>query len=234
MRPRCVAGDPLETGFKRIKPERHSRGAPFLCIRQAYVSLPMIDPQLLLEEKLALRRVVRRARVALSHGARQRAERRVACFAARFVKNRKRIGGYLASGSELDTEPLLCTALERGAQVFLPVIPDRGRRLWFARLGPQDLWYCHPRYPLVEYAGPVLRVERLEVLFVPLLAVDEAGFRLGQGGGFYDTSLGAAGEHRPLLVGVGFDCQRVRCVPREPWDVRLDYLVTESGVLRFR
>lgn len=186
-----------------------------------------------IDEKLALRRVVRRARMALPRRERQHAEQRVASFAARFLKRGKRIGGYLASGSELDIEPLLSKALQHGARIFLPVIPDHGRRLWFSRLGKPDLWYRHPHYPLVEYAGPVLRAERLDVLFLPLLAIDDDGYRLGQGGGFYDASLARTGALRPLLVGVGFDCQRVSHVPREPWDVQLDYLVTESGLTHF-
>ena len=185
------------------------------------------------DDKLALRRAIRRARLSLSHLARRRAEEKIARLAARFVRRGKRIGAYLASGSELDIESLMSRALRRGADVYLPVIPERGRRLWFSRLGPEDRWYRHPRYPITEYAGPVLRAERLDVLFVPLLAVDNAGFRLGQGGGFYDATLHAAGRHRPLLVGVAFDCQRVARVPREAWDIRLDWLVTEAGVFRF-
>jgi 5-formyltetrahydrofolate cyclo-ligase len=193
----------------------------------------MVDPHpLSSDDKQALRRAVRRARIGLSHSDRTRAQQQITRQAARFIKSGKRIGGYLASGSELDLTPLLSRALERGAQVFLPVIPDRGRRLWFSLLGKADLWYRHPTYPLIEYAGPVVRAERLDVLFVPVLAVDEAGYRLGQGGGFYDTTLGAA-RRRPLLVGVAFDCQRVSRVPREPWDIQLDWLVTESGVHRF-
>lgn len=184
-------------------------------------------------DKLAMRRAIRRARKALSPAERRRAEARIAAFAARFLRRGQRVGGYLASGSELDITDLLGRALGRGASVFLPVIPDHGRRLWFSRLGPQDRWYRHPRYPIMEYAGPVLRAERLDVLFVPLLGVDAEGFRLGQGGGFYDTTLHAAGRRRPLLIGVAFDCQRVPRVPREPWDIRLDWLVTESGLTRF-
>jgi 5-formyltetrahydrofolate cyclo-ligase len=186
-----------------------------------------------LPDKTALRRVIRRARKAMAPAERRCAEARIAALAARFVRRGKRIGGYLAAGSELDISALLSRALDRGASVYLPVIPDRGRRLWFSRLGARDLWYRHPHYPLIEYAGPVLRAERLDVLFVPLLGVDGEGYRLGQGGGFYDTTLHAAGRQRPLLVGVAFDCQRVDRVPREPWDIRLDLLVTESGIVRF-
>jgi len=187
----------------------------------------------LVADKVHLRRSVRNARKLLSHSERQCAERRVAAFASRFIRRGKRIGAYLASGSELDLSPLLNKALARGCQVFLPVIPERGRRLWFSRLGAADRWYRHPRYPLMEYAGPVLRAERLDVLFVPLLAVDDDGYRMGQGGGFYDTTLARSAGHRPLLIGVAFDCQRVSRVPREPWDLQLDYLLTGSGLFRF-
>jgi 5-formyltetrahydrofolate cyclo-ligase len=184
-------------------------------------------------EKNQLRRAVRNVRKSLPRSRRLRAERRVACLALRFLKRGKRIGCYLASGSEFDLALLIQRAVARGCQVFLPVIPDRGRRLWFSRLGDADRWYRHPRYPLMEYAGPVLRAERLDVLFVPLLAVDDDGYRMGQGGGFYDTTLAHHAAQRPLLIGVAFDCQRVRQVPREPWDVRLDGLLTESGLYRF-
>lgn len=187
-------------------------------------------------DKVALRRVIRRARMALPARYRQHAQHQVARHASRLLARGKRIGAYLATGSELDLEPLLSSALFRGAEVFLPQIPQRGRRLWFSRLGGANQWYLHPRYQIAEYDGPRLRAEKLDVLFVPLLAVDDEGYRMGQGGGFYDSTLAFRRRHarfgKPLLVGVAFDCQRVAQVPREPWDVQLDWLVTESGLYR--
>ncbi|WP_233164403.1 5-formyltetrahydrofolate cyclo-ligase [Chromobacterium sp. ASV23] len=187
-------------------------------------------------DKQALRRRIRRARMALSPAYRAASARAIARHASRLLKRGKRVGGYLASGSELDLSELLNAALWRNGQVYLPQIPRRGRRLWFTRLGAADRWYLHPRYRILEYAGQRLRAERLDVIFVPLLAVDRDGYRMGQGGGFYDTTLAFRRRHRlsgrPLLVGVAFDCQLVDAVPREAWDVRLDYLLTESGLRR--
>lgn len=184
-------------------------------------------------DKQSLRRMIRLRRKMLSPDYRRQAERRVCAQLSRFLRKGRRIGGYLATGAELDITPVLWRAMRQRARVFLPVIPERSRRLWFSLLGTADRWYRHPHYPLLEYAGSVLRAEHLDVLFVPCLAVDADGYRLGQGGGFYDTSLHAARSRRPLLVGVGFDCQRVDRVPREPWDICLDYLITESGLHRF-
>lgn len=189
-------------------------------------------------DKQALRRQVRRARMALTPQQRAAAMRAVTRHASRFLRRSKRIGAYLAAGSELDLDVLISTALWRGSHLFLPQIPGGSRRLWFSRLGGERRWYQHPRYGIAEYDGACLRAEKLDVLFVPLLAVDEQGYRMGQGGGFYDTTLAFRQRHplwrRPVLIGVAYDCQRVLRVPREPWDVRLDYLVTESGLYRFR
>lgn len=178
---------------------------------------------------------MRRRRLALSKAARRHAALSVVRHAACLCGRGKRLAGYLAAGSELDLAPLMSAALSRGATLYLPCIPRRSRRLWFSRLGAANRWYRHPRYRMLEYDGPLYRAERLDVLFIPLLGVDEAGYRMGQGGGFYDTTLAFRQRKRqggPWLVGVGYECQRVAQVPREAWDVRLDALLTESGLYR--
>ena len=47
------------------------------------------------------------------------------------------------------------------------------------------------------------------MVLVPLVAFDETGQRLGQGGGFYDRAIAAAGAARPLLIGVAHAFQQV-------------------------
>lgn len=67
-----------------------------------------------------------------------------------------------------------------------------------------------------------------DLFLMPVVAVDEAGFRLGYGGGYFDRTL-AALTPRPLAVGVGFDFQRVASIAPQPWDEPLDWVVTERG-----
>jgi 5-formyltetrahydrofolate cyclo-ligase len=71
---------------------------------------------------------------------------------------------------------------------------------------------------------------RLDVVVVPGTAFTADGRRLGQGGGWYDRFLPAV---RPdcTTIGVGFDPQVVDHLPMESHDVRLDMIVTESGVI---
>nr|BFF01248.1 hypothetical protein GCM10020241_29230 [Streptoalloteichus tenebrarius] len=83
---------------------------------------------------------------------------------------------------------------------------------------------------MLEPTGPRLGPEAVgeaEVLFVPALAVDSRGVRLGRGGGYYDRSLPLA---RPgaLLVAVVRDSEFVDELPAEPHDVRVGAVLTPT------
>lgn len=67
------------------------------------------------------------------------------------------------------------------------------------------------------------------VLLLPLVAFDAAGYRLGYGGGYFDRTL-AAMHPRPLTIGVGFDLCAVADIRPERHDIPLDLIVTESGI----
>ncbi len=70
-------------------------------------------------------------------------------------------------------------------------------------------------------------------LLVPLLAFDRKGWRLGQGGGYYDRTLTALRRRGAIqAVGIGYSCQEVESVPHERTDARLDWVVTEEGVFK--
>jgi 5-formyltetrahydrofolate cyclo-ligase len=65
---------------------------------------------------------------------------------------------------------------------------------------------------------------------VPLLAVNDLGYRLGYGGGYYDRFL----KGNPIKrVGLAYDLQRTAERFEEEWDEPLDGLVTEKGVYSF-
>ena len=69
-----------------------------------------------------------------------------------------------------------------------------------------------------------------DVLLVPLLAFDRAGYRLGYGAGFYDRTLERLRRSkRVYAVGIGFAGQEVDGVPRDQYDQPLDWLVTERS-----
>lgn len=191
-------------------------------------------------DKTQLRRGLRRRRNEL--GLRQRRAAalgllRVAMRAGLLLRG-SRIGFYLPFEGEIDLLPLLNRALWLGKACYLPVVPQRfERKLYFTRLTALPNWYRN-RFGIHEHWSPrPLRAARLDLLLVPLVGFDEAGYRLGMGGGFYDASLAYRRRRKawrkPCLVGVGYECQKIARVPRDPWDVPLDAVLTESRVYRF-
>ena len=72
-----------------------------------------------------------------------------------------------------------------------------------------------------------------DIVLVPLLAFDPAGYRLGYGGGFYDRSLEELRAAKPVVaVGIAYDEQRRDAVPHLDYDQPLDWVLTPSGPLK--
>jgi 5-formyltetrahydrofolate cyclo-ligase len=70
------------------------------------------------------------------------------------------------------------------------------------------------------------------VLLVPLLAFDRRGGRLGYGAGYYDRTLERLRQEGvAVAVGIAFAAQECRSVPQQQTDQRLDFIVTEQGVV---
>ncbi len=71
---------------------------------------------------------------------------------------------------------------------------------------------------------------RIDAVLVPGLGFSPGGARLGRGRGHYDRFL-AALPSRPVLCGVCFDCQVLPRLTTEPHDVKMDAVLTESGLI---
>lgn len=141
------------------------------------------------------------------------------------------VGAYWPIGDEADVRPLLLHLHGMGAICLLPVVVAPGRSLAFRRWRPGQALAAGPlgtRQPTAdaEAGAPA-------VLLVPLLAFDRRGYRLGQGGGYYDRTLsGLRDGGRVEAIGVGWSCQEVNDVPHGPTDARLDWIVTEQTAFR--
>jgi 5-formyltetrahydrofolate cyclo-ligase len=71
----------------------------------------------------------------------------------------------------------------------------------------------------------------MDAVLFPLVGFDEAGGRLGMGGGFYDRTFAFTRIRprlAPKLIGLAHDCQQVSALPVEPWDVPLHSVVTDK------
>lgn len=126
--------------------------------------------------------------------------------------------------------------------VLEAALRDLGKRIAYPRVaGGHELsihWVDDPDVLVVGAFGlmqprdevPLAPLEQIDVIVVPGVAFDEAGNRLGFGGGYYDTLL--AGPDAPPTIGIAYDEQVVDHVPHEDRDRPVDVLVTPTRTLR--
>jgi 5-formyltetrahydrofolate cyclo-ligase len=137
------------------------------------------------------------------------------------------VAGFWPIGVEIDIRVLLIALHERGHPVLLPETPPRGNPLIFRHWQP-GIAMIAERFGTSRPDGEV-RVP--DWLFVPLLAFDRGGRRLGYGGGYYDRTL--AGLPGAVAVGCAYAAQELDVVPAGEYDARLAAVATECGVIRF-
>ncbi|QLG89212.1 5-formyltetrahydrofolate cyclo-ligase [Chitinibacter bivalviorum] len=151
------------------------------------------------------------------------------------LRRGKKIALYVPVGGEFPTWPLILTALHRGCQVFLPQTPQRGRQLRFVRLDARSSWSLGKFNIPVPNHTEQCRPKDLDTVFVPLLGFDHQLARMGQGGGYYDSTFAFRRLRRtwqqPKLIGLAFQIQQVANLPVNTWDLRLDALQTECNYL---
>jgi 5-formyltetrahydrofolate cyclo-ligase len=134
---------------------------------------------------------------------------------------------YASKGSEVDTAALDVALRARGVTVVYPRVVDGQRELVFRAVEVGEL--LPSRFGLREPAsGDAVPLAAIEVMFVPGLAFDREGWRVGWGHGHYDATLAAAPRAR--AIGLAFDCQIVDAVAHEPHDARLHGVLTEIGL----
>lgn len=140
------------------------------------------------------------------------------------------VAAYVSVGYEPCTRLLLEELRSQGVRVLLPVLGPRLSRSWRYFAGSDDLAERAPGRP-PEPSGqplPPEEIGQVEAVLVPALAVDLAGRRLGQGGGWYDRVLPLRRPQAPVFALVYGDELVTRPLPAEPHDVPVDAVITPT------
>jgi 5-formyltetrahydrofolate cyclo-ligase len=141
------------------------------------------------------------------------------------------VSGFIPYKSEISTLPLLGVLAGSGWQTCLPVVIGEGQPLLFRSWRPEEplvpgMWGIPMPPETVSEVEP-------DVLLVPMLAFDRAGYRLGYGGGFYDRTLEKLRKgKRVVAIGVAYHDQMVDQVPRGEHDAPLDFVMTEQETFK--
>ena len=140
------------------------------------------------------------------------------------------VSAYWPIRFEPDLRPWMSDAHAAGACIVLPVVVAPDAPLAFRVWRPG----CRMVRGTWNIPVPADADERApDVVLAPLVGVDGAGYRLGNGGGYFDRTLAAAGPHvRP--VGVGYDVALMRTIFPMPWDVPMHDVVLGDGTVESR
>jgi len=141
---------------------------------------------------------------------------------------------FLSFRSEVETREMVEDNLARGNRVLVPKSLPEERKLIPSQLLDFEKDLAPGAYDIPEPRPEALRPvnpEHIDLLIVPGVAFDLQGNRLGYGGGYYDRFFERLRPGVPL-VALAFELQIVRQVPVEPWDRRMDWLVTEKRVIQ--
>ena len=141
------------------------------------------------------------------------------------------VSGFFAIRDEINPLPLMLKLFLAGSRLALPAMLGKGKPLLMRAWAPGEP-LAETTWGIQEPLGDAAVIEP-DVVLVPLLAFDQAGYRLGYGGGFYDRTLaGLRAKKRITAVGLAYDEQKVDAVPQDSYDQRLDWVLTPSGPLK--
>lgn len=182
--------------------------------------------------RAALRREKIAARLALPAVAQQAASMRILDHLSGLLMPRP--AGTIAFcwpiRAEVDCRPLVTGLLAAGWLAAMPTVVAVDAPMEFRTWWPEAPMATDPYgIPIPAAASPMPAIP--DVVLLPLVAFDAAGYRLGYGGGYFDRTLVAC-LPRPLAIGVGFDLCAVPDIHPEAHDIPLDLIVTESGIRR--
>jgi 5-formyltetrahydrofolate cyclo-ligase len=143
------------------------------------------------------------------------------------------VSGFMPLKSEINPLPLMRRLAEKGARLALPVVVGRGKPLIMREWGfgeplAAGVWGIRQPKPEAAELQP-------DILLVPLLAFDRAGYRIGYGAGYYDLTITQLRARKPIqAVGIAFAAQEIAAVPATPRDARLDLVLTEREAIDLR
>lgn len=166
------------------------------------LALPRTDGVEVEDAKQLLRKVVRAARANRSERELQEAAAAFAVNGLEAVGDARCVAAYVSKAAEPGTFDLLEALHARGVRVLLPVLGPGLARTWAAYTSAEDLQVRAPGRP-PEPSGDVLPAEAVadaDVVIAPALAIDTAGTRLGQGGGWYDRILALTPPGTPTFA----------------------------------
>ncbi len=134
---------------------------------------------------------------------------------------------YMPLGNEVDLTKVKNVALADGKRVVLPVT-ERNTGIITPIYVDKKTMFKRGSFSVMEpQSTDIADMAMTEVVLVPGIAFDKSGARVGFGKGCYDMLLE---RYNGVKIGVCYDFQICDEIPADTHDVRMDYILTETGL----
>ena len=156
-------------------------------------------------------------------------------YETNFYKNAETIMAFINFGSEINTRYIIEDSIELGKDIVIPITVPETKELRISKLlDYSELEIGHyniltPKKEYLRYIDP----SSIDLVLVPGLIFAKDGYRVGYGGGYYDRFLSKLNPNVPK-IGIGFDLQVKERVPTDQYDIPVDYILTEKGLVEIR
>ncbi len=145
------------------------------------------------------------------------------------IKKIQIIGGYYPINSEIDSLKILEKLEKNKFKLSLPVT-KKNNDMDFYEWSFKDSLKVNSRGIPEPYT---MKKVFPDILIVPLVGFDKNKYRLGYGGGYYDRYIAKALKIKNVLtIGFAFSFQKLKYIPKNKYDQKLDVIITEKGTIK--
>ena len=147
----------------------------------------------------------------------------------KYKYKKKNISLYYPISYELNILNIVNIKFFKNFKFLLPII-KKNYSMYFCEWKKNDIL----RLNSLGVPEPIKsKIITPDIILVPMLAFDKNKTRLGYGKGFYDRYLNSLKrkKKRSLAIGIAFNFQKYNKLPTNKNDFKLDYIITEKGVL---
>ena len=144
------------------------------------------------------------------------------------------VSSFISINSEIDTKALNNLIFTKNKILCLPVIEEKNSHLIFKQF-KSDEGFVKGHMKILEPKNKN-KILNPELIFVPCLAFDHNGNRLGYGGGYYDRTFSYLNKinHSFISVAYAYEDQKLDYVPIDKFDFKVDYVITEKNLYSFQ
>ena len=154
-------------------------------------------------------------------------------FNSNQYNNSNFIFSFISFKDEVNTHEIIKNSIVNGKRIGVPVTVPKNREMLVSELIDFDkeleLGYYNILTPKKEYTR-IVSPELVDLVLVPGVAFDKRGYRVGYGGGYYDRFLNKW-KKGVIKIGLCYDLQLLSQVPTDSYDIPVDYIITEKGLI---